>query len=57
MSDITVKYISRNGYYNTFRKSNFAHDSWKKKLGLTQIRNIETGCRDFMKANNYAAFS
>ena len=50
-------YISRSGYYNTFRKSNFAHDSWKKKLSLTQIRNIETGCQDFMKANNYAAFS
>ena len=46
----------RHGYYNTFRSSNFVHDSWKKKLSLEQIGAIERGCKEFMERNGYSAF-
>ena len=44
------------GYYNTFRSSNFAHDSWKKKLGLNHVKIIEKGCQEFMDINGYTAY-
>ena len=46
----------RHGYYNTFRSSNFVHDSWKKKLRLEHIRGIEAGCKEFMDKNNYKPY-
>ena len=49
--------IFRKGYYNTFRGSSFAHDSWKKKLHLAHIQIIEKGCEKFMSANNYEKFA
>ena len=44
------------GYYNTFRSSNFAHDSWKRKLGGGQVAAIEQGCRTFMEKAGYAPY-
>merc|ERR1712055_439820 len=41
------------GYYNTFRSSNFAHDSWKRKLARSQVTAIEAGCKEFMDQAGY----
>ena len=52
-----MQVVFRHGYYNTFRSSNFAHDSWKKKLRLEHIRAIEEGCKEFMQRNGYLPYS
>jgi len=44
------------GYYNTFRSSNFAHDSWKRKLARSQVSAIEAGCKEFMERAGYQIF-
>ena len=31
-------------------------DSWKNKLTMEQIREIENGCKEFMDRNGYEAF-
>jgi len=41
------------GYYNTFRSSNFAHDSWKRKLARSQVTGIEAACKEFMERAGY----
>ena len=56
-SNNAMQLYFRKGYYNTFRGSSFAHDSWKKKLHLKHIQIIEEGCEKFMSANNYEKFT
>ena len=43
-------------YYDTFRNSDFVHDSWKKELNVKNIRNIEAECERFMQIHGYLPY-